>query len=320
MGKTKKGLGAQAFNDYYEKEFGARWASLKAGLQIDPQYIAIHFPSHSSSGDLNEYYLGRASALVGLLTPVNFLNLSNPINEINEKKKVLDLCAAPGGKSLILLSKLLRSLDDVPATPFDNDWALWVNDLSTDRVFRLRETLRTCAPSKLLPLVKITAKRGEDLCLKNSEIFDVILLDAPCSSERHVMRSKKYLGEWTSNRVKSLSIEQYSLLSAAALALKPGGVLVYSTCALAKKENDCVVERLLERHSDFEIYLGDPKDPAFMAPVDDSLIIKKEDKDAIKALSIEKTRFGYSIMPDENSGSGPMFFSFLQKQKQKKGE
>lgn len=327
MGKNKgknKVSGSSAFDAYYNGEFAERWQSIKSALFTEPQYITLHYSNYSNpNNDLaaDEYYIGRASALVGLLTPV--------------KCATLDMCAAPGGKSLILsnaLSHVLNSEGVIKIPLAENDgtgqqkFLLWTNDVSFERVFRLRETIKKCVPADILQFIKVTCQKGEYICLKNPATFDTILLDAPCSSERHVLNNSKYLKEWTPSRVKSLALQQYALLSAAYIALKPGGYIMYSTCALAQKENDGVVERLLQKHKAIKIVYnndslknsdcggvcGDLYKAIQMALTNCS-IISIDDKDAINSLVIEPTKYGYAIMPDENSGSGPMYFSLLQK-------
>ena len=115
------------------------------------------------------------------------------------------------------------------------------------------------------------------------ERFDAILLDAPCSSERHVIQSKTALAKWKPGRPRFLSQRQWSLLSSAFLLLKEGGSLVYATCAISPVENDGVVERLFSKYGtqvsidlpDFEIG--------------------------------ENTKYGRMIMPDQCDGMGPMY-------------
>jgi 16S rRNA (cytosine1407-C5)-methyltransferase len=124
--------------------------------------------------------------------------------------------------------------------------------------------------------------------------FDAILLDAPCSSERHVIQSPKALAEWTPARPRFLSRRQWSLLSAAFLLLKPGGCLVYSTCALTPEENDGPVQRLLEKYA---------------------AAVELDEPDFTEG---EKTKYGRLILPDASSGAnapgiGPMYVARFRK-------
>ena len=104
-----------------------------------------------------------------------------------------------------------------------------------------------------------------------------------------MIQSPKALAEWTPARPRSLSLRQWSLLSAAFLLLKPGGSLVYATCAITAEENDGPVSRLLSK------YAGqiEPDEPDFSAG--------------------EKTEFGRLILPDESQGMGPMYVARFRK-------
>jgi 16S rRNA (cytosine1407-C5)-methyltransferase len=119
--------------------------------------------------------------------------------------------------------------------------------------------------------------------------FAAILLDAPCSSERHVLRDERALAQWTAARPRSLSRRQWALLSSCFLMLKSGGVLVYSTCALSEEENDGVMARLLEKYGG-EVSL---EEPGFTEG--------------------EKTRYGRIILPDASNGLGPMYVAKCKK-------
>lgn len=115
------------------------------------------------------------------------------------------------------------------------------------------------------------------------ERFNAILLDAPCSSERHVLASEKALQEWTPARPRSLGRRQWALLSAAFLLLAPGASLVYATCVLSPEENDQVAGRLLKKYGD-RIALDFPDFPAGT-----------------------RSEFGRLICPDSDAGMGPMY-------------
>jgi 16S rRNA C967 or C1407 C5-methylase (RsmB/RsmF family) len=138
------------------------------------------------------------------------------------------------------------------------------------------------------------------MCLKNEEKFDAILLDAPCSSERHVLADKKYLSEWSFSRIKTLSMAQWALLSSAWRMLKEEGYLLYSTCALSPNENDNVISRLIKKFDNLKIL--EPKI---------SLNYKKFTEKSLP--DYEKTEFGAHILPDTTQGAGPLYFCLLQK-------
>jgi 16S rRNA C967 or C1407 C5-methylase (RsmB/RsmF family) len=138
------------------------------------------------------------------------------------------------------------------------------------------------------------------MCLKNEEKFDAILLDAPCSSERHVLADPKYLSEWSPSRIKTLSMAQWALLSSAWRMLKPSGYLLYSTCALSPDENDYVVAKLLKKFDNVKVC--EPKIALNYKNFTDSELPE-----------YENTEFGAHVLPDKAGGAGPLYFCLLQK-------
>jgi 16S rRNA (cytosine1407-C5)-methyltransferase len=196
-----------------------------------------------------------------------------------EEGLILDACAAPGGKSLVLASHMA------------NGARLLCNELSRERRRRLINVLDEHLDKEIQRRVSVSGFDAAAAGGRKSEWnrFDAILLDAPCSSERHVIQSPKALAEWKPARPRSLSLRQWSLLSAAFLLLKSGGALVYATCALSPEENDGPVSKLLEK------YPGEAE-----LDKDDSTLG-------------EKTRFGRLILPDESDGMGPMYVARVRK-------
>jgi 16S rRNA (cytosine1407-C5)-methyltransferase len=92
------------------------------------------------------------------------------------------------------------------------------------------------------------------LCREYPEYFDKILLDAPCSAEaRFIDGDPKTYGYWKEQKIKEMAYKQWGLLLAAWSALKPGGILVYSTCTFAPEENELQITKFVERVGDCEI-------------------------------------------------------------------
>jgi 16S rRNA (cytosine1407-C5)-methyltransferase len=139
-------------------------------------------------------------------------------------EKVLDLCAAPGGKTTHIAA-LMQNRGEIVA-----------NDLSRQRVYRLANVLRqfgvTCA--------RTTRMLGHLLWQHYPDYFDRALVDAPCS-----MRGT---ADPSPSSVRSLAKQQRFLLKSALSATKPGGVIVYSTCTTTLEENEGVIAWLLEKH------------------------------------------------------------------------
>jgi len=255
-----------AFEGYYRNIWGSRWEKLRESL-LSPASLVPY-----GEGLVKPYMMDRASILAAL-------SLRLPSSGI-----ILDACAAPGGKSLVLASRMT------------GDTRLLCNELSSERRRRLSTVLDEYLDGETRRRATVSGFDAGKLGGRKSEWerFDAILLDAPCSSERHVIQSEKALAEWTPARPRSLSQRQWALLSAAFLLLKPGGSLVYATCALSPEENDRPASRLLEK------YAGNitPDGPDFKGT---------------GFTGGEKTQFGHLILPDESGGMGPMYVARFRK-------
>lgn len=271
--KKQKLSGADGFDQYYRALFGARWDALKTALQGESDYVEWR------AGGAEPYFLDAASVRAAVTLP-----LANA-------KQILDLCAAPGGKTLVL------------ATTMGTDATLLSNERSPDRKNRLRTVCDTCLPPSVRARVTITGHDGAKMCLAQQEAFDAILLDAPCSSERHVLSDPTYLAEWSPSRIKTLSVAQWALLSSAWRMLRAGGYLLYSTCALSAAENDDVVSRLLKKFPDARLC-----EPCIASDAYKTAVAHEKTLPAY-----EKTTYGAHILPDVAGGAGPLYFSLLQK-------
>ena len=141
---------------------------------------------------------------------------------------VLDLCAAPGGKTAYL------------AQLMENRGRIAARDNQPERLQRLQENCRRLGAT----CVEITDAPGT---------FDCILVDAPCSNTGVLRRRVDARWRIQPQEMARLSRAQSALLTRAALELKSGGVLVYSTCSLEPEENEEVVRRFLEEHPAFKL-------------------------------------------------------------------
>lgn len=250
------------FFEFYAAAFGPRWEALKAAFEGASRPKELFF-----EGAKEPYFLDEASAFAAECLGVE------------PGMAVLDMCAAPGGKTLVLASKLA------------GDGLLQSNDPSPERRARLRHVLENSLPASWARAVKVTGFQGERFGLYRKASFDRILVDAPCSSERHVMRSPEHLAKWSPRRIKRLAIEQGALLASGVDALKAGGELVYSTCALTAAENDEVVGKILKKRRGALEVLN--LEPCFEGT--------------------ERTEFGLQILPDLCGGRGPIFCAKLKK-------
>lgn len=150
---------------------------------------------------------------------------------------VLDACAAPGGKTVLL------------AEAMQDHGRLIATDVQADRVARLRENVERLGLSCVTPLQADLADAAA-LAALAPEGFDRVLLDAPCSNTGVLRRRPDARWRFSAERLHALSALQRRLLDAAWPLLKPGGRLVYSTCSLEHEENDAPVDGLLDRYAD----------------------------------------------------------------------
>jgi 16S rRNA C967 or C1407 C5-methylase (RsmB/RsmF family) len=205
--------GADAFDRYFEAVYGPRWPRLRSALESPPQ------PEAHLDGLLKPYYLDGAS-----------VRAARALN-VQQGDTVLDLCAAPGGKTLVL------------ALALGGTGSLTSNDRSADRRGRLKTVIEDHLPPKWRDNITVTGHDATRWGLHEQNVYDRVLLDAPCSSERHVVRSASHLAQWSPGRTRTLAQQALAMLCAALEALKPGGTLLYSTCSISPEENDGTLER-----------------------------------------------------------------------------
>lgn len=265
--------GSEGFERFYFERFGSRWQPLREALLKESTPIAWQV------GEDAPYYMDTASIMAAATLPAG-------------GKRILDMCAAPGGKSLVIASLM------------DADASLVCNERSATRYHRLCRTIDDCLPPAIRERVSTACSDGATMCRRTQgALYDRILLDAPCSSERHVLTDSKYLAMWSPARIKSLSMAQWALVSSAWRMLTPGGYLLYSTCALCTEENDGIIQRLLHKFKD--------------ATTDGSLSF---DNDCIKGFApgyhspiAERTEYGLAVLPGIACGAGPIYFAVVMK-------
>lgn len=172
------------------------------------------------------YYLQEPSAM----TPANCL-------PIEPGDKVLDVCAAPGGKATELGAKL------------QGQGVLMANDISNSRAKGLLKNLEVFGIGNVLVLSEEPGK----LETYFPEYFDKILIDAPCSGEGMFRKDKKMIKAWEEHGPEFFAKIQRSIITQAARMLKPGGMLLYSTCTFDPEENEGTIEYLMEQYPEFKI-------------------------------------------------------------------
>ena len=157
--------------------------------------------------------------------------------DVNPDWFVLDMCAAPGGKSSQLKNKLgengvLVSNEIVPSRC----------KILTGNIERLglKNTITTCMDTKKLASLY-------------PETFDLIMVDAPCSGEGMFRKEEIAISEWSEENVKKCALRQKEILENAVTCLKKGGYIIYATCTFSLEENEMTVDSFLHSHPEFEI-------------------------------------------------------------------
>lgn len=262
--KKNKKSGQELFDEYYSNLFGARWSALKAALLKDANQIGYE---HNLQ---KPYFLDKASLRAAKTLP------------LDDATSILDMCAAPGGKSLVLASTMSANANLVS------------NERSRERKMRLQRVLDEHLPQSIRERVSVTGFDASRWCTYQTDAFERILLDVPCSSERHVLTSEKHLAQWTSARIKNLCIAQWAILSSSYRVLKERGYMLYSTCALNPKENDDIIEKLLQKNANAKI-----------------IQLEENDKDCL--CGGERTKYGIHVLPDAQNGAGPLYFCLIYK-------
>ena len=148
---------------------------------------------------------------------------------VEEGDFVLDLCAAPGGKSTQIGAKL------------NGTGLLWSNEIVKSRANILLSNIERMGISNAV----VSNCHPDVLCERLANQFDRVLVDAPCSGEGMFRKNQEAQTEWSEEHVKSCAERQLNILNSAKKALKSGGVLVYSTCTFSVEENEGVITRFI---------------------------------------------------------------------------
>lgn len=157
--------------------------------------------------------------------------------DINPEWTVLDMCAAPGGKSSQLRNKLNRSS------------VLVSNEIIPSRCKILTGNIERMGFQNTVTTCMDTAK----LAATFPSTFDLIMVDAPCSGEGMFRKDDTAIEEWSTENVFKCAERQAEILDNAVRLLKSDGYIIYATCTFSLEENEMTVDAFLKRHSDFEL-------------------------------------------------------------------
>ena len=192
----------------------------RSGFYYDPEAR----PGLHVYHEAGVYYLQEASAMapVALLDP-------------QPGEKVCDLCAAPGGKTTQIAGRMLGR------------GFLLCNEINPKRAKILSRNIERMA----VPNALVTNEHPENLARRFSGFFDRVLVDAPCSGEGMFRKEEAAVTDWSEETVAMCARRQGEILHSAAKLVRPGGILVYSTCTFAPEEDEGAVAAFLAAHPEF---------------------------------------------------------------------
>ncbi len=167
------------------------------------------------------YYIQEPSAM-----------LPGAVIGVKPGERVLDLCAAPGGKTVQMAAQM------------KGKGLLVANDINTDRVKALVKNVELCGVRNAIVL-----NETPDKLVKNFEgYFDKIMVDAPCSGEGMFRKDEDAIKSWEKYKCEKCCGMQWDILEQVDRMLKPGGVILYSTCTFSPEEDELMIERFLDKH------------------------------------------------------------------------
>jgi 16S rRNA C967 or C1407 C5-methylase (RsmB/RsmF family)/NOL1/NOP2/fmu family ribosome biogenesis protein len=251
-------------SNIFENEQKVEWCDEGRYLPKRPSFIADPL-FHAGA-----YYVQESSSM--------FLHqvLKSVLTKLNKPVKVLDLCAAPGGKST-LINSLLN----------END-LLVSNEIIRSRVDMLDENLMRWGQSNVF----ISNNDPKDFSAL-STFFDIVLIDAPCSGEGMFRKDKKAIDEWSESNVQLCVGRQQRIIEDVLPSLKPGGFLIYSTCTFNDKENEENVKWMIDEFGLLSIKIE----------TNENHLINKSTNQQLNA---------YRFLPHKVKGEG-LFMAVLQK-------
>ncbi len=196
-------------------------------------YEADDRPGKHPYHEAGVYYIQEASAMV----PVTYL-------APQPGERILDLCAAPGGKSTQI------------AAAMKGKGLLVCNEIHPARAKILSENIERMGVRNAI----VVNHSPDELAKHFQGYFDAVLVDAPCSGEGMFRKNDDAQNEWSPENVSMCGKRQDEVLMYAAQMLSPGGRLVYSTCTFAPEENEGSISRFLKEHKEFTIVSAEKKE------------------------------------------------------------
>lgn len=306
----------------------ARYAKSADGPSSVPSSEPFPAPIPVAGQLYSHWNLDAASSLVAHLL------------DVQQGENVLDLCAAPGGKSVSLAQNIWAHYyaddSDAKSRALQEKrlqlGTLHSNEADTPRQRRLAENLRAYLPKALFDSQRVVTLRVDgtspkahyELVVKTSDgtvNYDKVLVDAPCSSERHIIhahanarlggREAPEMANWRPGSSKRLAETQLKLLMTGLRVAKVGATIMYATCSIEPTENDGVIEKMLsqvekeqKKGVKWSVKVG------LRAGTGDDVLEAELEKNWA-----ERTKHGWIVLPDHPGGGkwGPLFFAVLTK-------
>ncbi len=212
--------------------------------------------------------------------------------EINPNWKILDMCAAPGGKSTQLKNKL------------GENGVLVSNEIVSSRLKILAGNIERLG----LKNTVTTSVDTERLAKAFPQTFDLVMVDAPCSGEGMFRKEEAAVSEWSLENVKKCAVRQTEILENAAKAVKDGGYIIYATCTFSLEENEMQIDGFLKRHSDFTL-----------VPVTQRVAEHTADGIAFGGCECANIHLARRCYPHKLKGEG-QFMAVLRKNEEGRGE
>lgn len=197
--------------------------------------------------------------------------------EIEKGWKILDMCAAPGGKSTQLKNKL------------DEKGLLVSNEIIPSRCKILTGNIERLGLKNCVTTCMDTSRLAKTF----PETFDLVMVDAPCSGEGMFRKDDTAIEEWSVQNVKMCAERQAEILENAVKCLKDGGYIIYATCTFSVEENEMTVDNFLATHPDFEI-----------VPVRKKVEENTSDGIFYDGCNCENIRFARRFYPHKSKGEG----------------
>lgn len=206
-------------------------------IKMFPKVIPHDIIPHAYFYNKNDYDFGKSFYFDnGLFYIMDSASMMVPyLLPIEDNDNILDMCAAPGGKSIFLSLK----------NPKIN---LISNDINYQRSCTLSSNIEKMGFSNVI----ISCSTISLLVNYYKSTFDKIILDAPCSGSAMFRKSEEMKNDWNYNKVLRCQTLQKELIEQASIMLKNGGILSYSTCSFSYEENEEVVLDFLSKHDDFK--------------------------------------------------------------------